>query len=112
MIPPQQRTKDGLGEFVWPKGIVPTEWPYWRRTPLGVARKLDEVPPREIANAMDHLAEVGFGIPTEELLRSTAEVFGSDKLTAPVRTRLEGVLERELAAGRPLRTGEIVRSVD
>jgi len=55
--------------------------------------------PEEVLNAMRRYLQVGHAVGRSELLEVTAKLFGHDRMTAPVRDRLEAVLSIGLASG-------------
>jgi hypothetical protein len=97
LIPPDvQITRDELGEFAWPDTIDPSTWSGYRTADAELTRKLDEVSPIEIGNAMlDQLAKHP-QVDRETLIRLTADVFGISRLGANVRSRLETVYDRTI----------------
>lgn len=70
---------------------------------------MDQIAPEELANAMVDLVRQGIEIPADELMRLSVDVFGSKRLTAGVRSRLEEVIVRTVTAGRLDVSGDILR---
>ena len=110
VVPQQLRRESELGAFYWAEGTGPESYQTFRRTPEGVPRPLAEVAPEEIANAMASIVRASHGITTGELLRETATVFGTGRLTSPVKARLEAVLAWAVREGRVRPDGERVLS--
>src|SRR5690606_632403 len=54
LIAKEQIRKSALGTFVWPKDIDPAEYTSFRRSESG-ERKMEEIAPEEIGNAMAYL---------------------------------------------------------
>lgn len=92
-------TKTELGEFVWPLGADPGTWRMFRRNDGELARKVTDMAPEEVLNAMRAYLRAGQAVGRGELFAVIATLFGHDRMTAPVRERLGAVLEFGLAAG-------------
>ncbi len=110
VVPDALRRESPLGAFYWAEGTSPETFRTFRRTPPGVSRPLAEIAPEEIANAMAYLARLGHGIAQDELLKETAAVFDSRRLTPPVRSRLEAVLAWAVAESRLRVEGELIQA--
>lgn len=92
LIPPDLRiTRDELGEFVWPPAIDPDTWTGYRTVDRDATRKLDEVAPQEIGNAMTDVLIQHPDFTSDTVIRITADTFGISRLGANVRARLEAV---------------------
>ena len=110
LVPRALRRKDPLGEFIWPPGLDPATWDgYVTAEEPGGARPVDQIAPEEISNAMVDLVRQGIEIPGEDLIRLTADVFGTKRIGAGVRSRLEAITDRTVAAGRLERSGDSLR---
>jgi len=92
-VPRTQRRRSFAGTFVWPADVTPDSYTAWRATPHGVSRSVEEISPHEIANAMAWLAASAHGIHRDELIREAAQVFDVQRLTTPVRQRLDATLK-------------------
>ena len=88
------------GVFLWSSSIDPATWPYYRRTPPRVERKLDHIAPEEITNAMVDIAGMSHTIDRDELMKVVAEIFGFHKLTPSIRTDLDAIVTAAVTAGR------------
>lgn len=95
-------TTSKIGRFVWPEGVDPTTWRGFRRNDGEMARKLTEMAPEEVLNAMRTYLQAGTAVGRSELLDVVSKLFGHERMTAPVRDRLDTVL------GIGLRSGAIV----
>ncbi|MFO1029727.1 MAG: DUF3320 domain-containing protein [Planctomycetota bacterium] len=73
------------------------------------ARDLDEVPPAELAAAMRWLLVQHQALSRDDLARETARCFGIARLGAVVKDVMAGALAQELAAGRLVADGDVVR---
>ena len=88
------------GVFLWLPSVDPAAWPYYRRTPANVDRKLDHIAPEEITNALVDIAGMSHTIDRDELMKVVAEIFGFHKLTPSIREDLDAVVTAAVAAGR------------
>ena len=110
LVPRELRQEDSLGEFIWPQSLDPATWGgYVAAEEPGGARPVDQIAPEELSNAMVDLVRQGIEIPADELMRLSVDVFGSKRLTAGVRSRLEEVIVRTVTAGRLELSGDILR---
>jgi len=91
LIPRKQVRRGKLGVFVWPHDLDPDAWEGFRYALDDPLRTLDEVAPEEIANAMRAVMSEYPRFHSEDVLRTTADVFGIVRLGAKVRERLEAV---------------------
>jgi len=73
------------------------------------ARDIDEVPPQELGAAMRWLLVQHQALSREDLARETARCFGVARLGAVVKDVMAAALAQELAAGRLVADGEVVR---
>jgi len=67
--------------FVWSEDIDPAAWREFRPSSSQVDRPFAQISPREIANAMDHLARRHPELSQDELRRVTLETFGRRRRT-------------------------------
>jgi hypothetical protein len=91
LIPRSRLQHHRLGTFAWPEALDPATWTGFRVTGDEVNRRLDEVAPKEIANAMLALVTGTEPLGEDDLLRATAEIFGIGRLSTHIRSRLEAV---------------------
>ncbi|MFC5136988.1 DUF3320 domain-containing protein [Actinomycetospora rhizophila] len=84
---PTDLLRDAEG-FVWPPGTDPRTWTDYRVANGEAERKLEEIPLREIANAMDDVESGTGGMDENELFRDTLALFGFSRMTDGVRGRL------------------------
>ncbi len=110
LVPSELRREDSLGEFFWPQKLDPATWGgYVAAEEPGGARPVDQIAPEELSNAMVDLVRQGIEISADELMRLSVDTFGSKRLTAGVRSRLEEVITRTVTAGRLERSDDILR---
>jgi hypothetical protein len=69
--------------YVWPQILQPDTWRAFRKTTKD-QRKLEEVTPYEIVNAMEVTVKRSITISPEELVRWTGEFFGAGRITEKV----------------------------
>lgn len=91
LIPADRLRKSALGEFAWPADLDMARWSGFRPADADHTRSLDEVAPEEIANAMRSAIALAPMGDRDDILRSTAEIFGIARLGANVRARLDAV---------------------
>lgn len=73
--------------YVWPEVLQPDTWRAFRRT-TKEQRKLDEISPYEIVNAMEVTVKRSITISTEELVKWAGEFFGAGRITDKVESCL------------------------
>jgi hypothetical protein len=88
------------GDYLWPEGIDRAGWTGFRRQVASTDRPIEHVAPEEIANAMASLCRAAAGMRRDELLTSTAAVFGYRRRAASVTPVLEKALSVALDAAR------------
>jgi hypothetical protein len=71
------------GHFVWPKDLQPDTWRAFRKTTKD-QRKLEEITPYEIVNAMEVTVKRSITISPDELVRWTGDFFGAGRITEKV----------------------------
>jgi hypothetical protein len=89
-----------VGDWLWPAALDRATWTGFRRQASSTERPLEHVAPEEIGNAMAALARGADGLPREELLTRTAQVFGHRRRTPTTTPLLEAALTAALDAGR------------
>lgn len=88
------------GRFVWSQNIRPDSWKCFRRaTPAGEDRKVEEIAPEEIRNALVYIAEKGLGVRDQGALADLAEFFGFKRLTKGIKEHLESVITWSIESG-------------
>jgi hypothetical protein len=107
---PRGLRRDGFEPVVWPATRLPEEWTGYRRSPEGLGRPLEEIPLREIVNAMAGVARAAAGAERGDLHREVLAAFGWKRRTAGVTERLDLALDLGVRAGRLRFDGEIVMS--
>jgi hypothetical protein len=86
-------------QFLYPAHQNPETYSEWRKSPAGSGRSIQDVSIREIKNAMISIARVAQGVEQEELLRETSRVFGVQKMSKDIATRLESALKSAISVG-------------
>jgi hypothetical protein len=89
-----------VGEFVWPAGLDPDSWTFFRRQASSAQRPLEHVAPEEIGNAMVALTRAGAASSRDELYRRTLEVFGHRRRTPALLPLLDAALAAVVGRGR------------
>ena len=97
---PDDLRRDREDGFCWPASRDPLDWTGFRVSADVKARPLTDIALLEIANAMAYVAGRAMGIGTDELYRQTYKLFGGNRLTEPVRTRLAEALKVGVARER------------
>ena len=96
------------GSFLWPPGLQEVQ----ARVPVpGVPeskRKLGHIPPEEIENAMELVAQYALGISAESLIGETAKVFGFSSTGEKSRKRFYDIYKRLLWEKRLVCTNDLV----
>jgi hypothetical protein len=97
------------GEVVWPAGVDPAGWTRIRGPAVeGVSRDAGELPVEEIAAAAAWLLSTNLSMPTADLLRETARVFGIQRMGAKVSEAMAAGVDLLVARGRAAKDGERV----
>lgn len=99
-----------FGTFAWPLNTSRANYDDFRVPLEDDARVLDEVCPQELVGAMRYLARTGAGISRDELVRETAVIFGTCRLTPKPRGHLELVLDHGVRKGHLVDAGDIITS--
>ncbi|HEY5785718.1 MAG TPA: DUF3320 domain-containing protein, partial [Microlunatus sp.] len=97
---PDDLRRDREDGFCWPATRDPLDWTAFRVSADVKARPLSDIALLEIANAMAYVAGQAMGIGTDELFRQTYKLFGGNRLTEPVRSRLADALRVGVARER------------
>jgi len=69
------------------------DWTGFRTSDDIKTRPIADIAQLEIANAMAYVATQAMGIGIEELFKQTYKLFGGNRVTEPVRSRLSAALE-------------------
>jgi hypothetical protein len=85
--------------FVWPEATNSENWQSVRRTSLDV-RKIDEITPYEVVNAMEEIVRLSISMSKDELIRWVSQYFGAQKLTAKTEEYLSLCVAFALGDGR------------
>ena len=95
--------------YVWPKILQPDTWRAFRQTTKEV-RKLEEISPYEIVNAMEVTVRRSITISPEELVRWAGEFFGAGRITEKVEDYLVDCVAWAVATKRfHLEEGQLTR---
>ncbi|WP_314853939.1 DUF3320 domain-containing protein [uncultured Microbacterium sp.] len=82
--------------FLFAPADGPLTYGAWARSDPGQGRVIDEVSYRELGNAMRDIARIGLGATRDDLIRSTAPMFGVARLTVGIRDRLSSALDHAI----------------
>ena len=86
-------THEGTEEVYWPAGTDPKAYRGFRvPAPDGERRTIDEIPPEELANAMEEVLTDFQSCEPDVLYRETVRLFGFNALTAKMRPFLDAAL--------------------
>jgi len=107
-IPLSGVTVDAEGFFFLENQDLRSGWRSWRANGPDHKRDVKEIALGELVNGMVHIATKGLGIARDELPRETAVLFGFQKLTEPVRTRMLAALDFGVAQGVLVVDGDFV----
>jgi KaiC/GvpD/RAD55 family RecA-like ATPase len=77
--------------YVWPADVQPATWRAFRRT-TKEQRKIDEISPYEIVNALEVTVKRSITISPEELVSWAGEFFGAGRITEKVETYLKACI--------------------
>jgi hypothetical protein len=105
---PRALRRDRAEPVAWPTAIQPAEWRGYRPTPEGVDRPIEQVPLREIGNAMVALAGAAAGMGRTDLHREALRVFGLRRLTTATAARFDEALSMTVRAGRLVVVGDLM----
>jgi hypothetical protein len=98
------------GEVVWPAGVDPAGWTRIRGPAVeGVSREAGELPAEEIAAAAAWLLSTNLSMPTADLLRETARVFGIQRMGAKVSEAMAAGVDLLVTRGRAAKDGDRVQ---
>lgn len=78
--------------YLWPNGVDPSSWRGFRQSNLE-QRKLEDITPYEVANAMESVVRQSISISETELIRWTATFFGAKSVTEKVQSILRPHLQ-------------------
>jgi hypothetical protein len=95
--------------YVWPQILQPDTWRSFRKTSKD-QRKLEDITPYEIVNAMEVTVRRSITISPDELVRWTGEFFGSGRITEKVVDYLTACVAWAVSTGRfHLEEGQLTR---
>ena len=95
------RTTTQIGDevYLWPQDVDPVSWRSFRQS-TSDQRKLEDITPYEVVNAMEAVVRQSISMAEEELIRWTANFFGYKSLTEKVRRNLKPHLEWAIEEAR------------
>ena len=109
LVDQEQLDETEFGTFAWPTNRVRAfEDDFRVPGEDDEARVLPEVSPQELVGAMRFLARTGGGIERDELVRETALIFGTRRLTAKPKAHLEAVVGHAVKRGELVCDGDLV----
>ena len=85
--------------YLWPTGVDASTWRSFRQSTTE-QRKLEEVTPYEVVNAMESVVRQSISISEAELIRWTATFFGAKTLTEKVQSIIKPHLKWAVQEGR------------
>jgi hypothetical protein len=95
--------------YVWPQVLLPDTWRAFRKTTKD-QRKLEDISPYEIVNAMEVTVRRSITISVEELVRWTGEFFGAGRITEKVEDYLADCIAWAVVTRRfHLEDGQLTR---
>jgi hypothetical protein len=97
VIGPQFRV---LEDFAWPTGTKPTTWRSARRVGDPSARRITDISPEELVNAMEFVLGDAVELSRDDLLTETATLLGYPRIPAPMRPWVEEAVGRGVKSGR------------
>ena len=99
---PKTRTNEGEDRvFIWPDGVDPSTYNLFRTPDPGEGtRTLQEIPLREIGNAIVYALSDEYDLEYDELFERVVHIFGGKKRTAKARTYFDLALQRALGDKR------------
>ncbi|GEO95183.1 DUF3320 domain-containing protein [Kocuria turfanensis] len=108
-LPTARRSRSVLGTFYWPEDTAPEEYTGYRRTPAdGEKRRVTEIAPQEIGNAvLDVLGSEGPS-PAPDVMQFLNDVFGFNRTGREIRERYQQVLDLLERDGRLVRQDEVL----
>ncbi len=87
------------GDHLWRQGANPQQWRGFRYVDATDPRRLDEVPPEEIANVAAWVLRRALSIAQGELVRESARELGCKSLTGKTISTIEAALPLLLQRG-------------
>lgn len=98
--------------FFYPSGADPDEYKGFSISPQGAFRPIGAISLIELANAMSELASFTQGCASNELTRTTAALFGFQKISAAMDERLNEALVLGLSTDRLVQRGEYIHGTN
>lgn len=109
---PRAVRRDEFEPVAWPSHRDPRTWTGFRRAEPG-QRRIEEIPLREIGNAMRAVVAAAAGMDRDELYTEALRTFGLVRRTPAAATRLDRAAELALRDGRMwLDAGVFVHQLD
>lgn len=106
-LPTKRRSRTALGSFYWPEGTAPDDYTTYRRTPAeGEKRRVTEIAPQEIGNAVVGVLGAEGPSPDADVMQALNDVFGFNRTGREIRERYQQVLELMEREGRLVRQDE------
>jgi hypothetical protein len=87
----------------------PDSFSEWRKAGAE-PRDVEQISFEEISNAMSDICSELQGISKPELIKETSRVFGANKLSSKIESRLETVLDKAVQYGKIQKRGEYFHS--
>jgi hypothetical protein len=108
-LPKKRRSRTVLGTFCWPEGMTPDDRTGYRRTPAdGDKRRVTEIAPQEIGNAVLDVLRSDGPSPAGDVMQALNDVFGFNRTGREIRERYQQVLDLMERDGRLVRRDEVL----
>ncbi|KUG60124.1 hypothetical protein AVL61_09230 [Kocuria rosea subsp. polaris] len=108
-LPKNRRSRTVLGTFYWPEGMTPDNYTGYRRTPAdGEKRRVTEIAPQEIGNAVLDVLRSDGPSPVVDVMQALNDVFGFNRTGREIRERYQQVLDLMERDGRLVRQDEVL----
>lgn len=91
------------GKCYWPEGIEPAEYDNYRVFSDDLTkRNADELPVREVCNALTYILNQQISLPKEDLIREGAKEFGFSRTGSVVNEKMEIAIQEMLDSGKAI----------
>jgi hypothetical protein len=89
-----------VDDFAWPTGTKPSTWRGARRIGDPRDRRIVDISPEELENAMEFVLGGVEALSRDALLTETATLLGYPRIPVPAKPWVEAALDRAVASGR------------
>jgi hypothetical protein len=105
-------TNSKFGKVYWNESRPADKWSGFRTSTEGNSRPIDEVPAKEISNAMVAVVQMGNSGFKAEIIRHTAEAFGREVIRKALNESLSEILDWTVTEGRLVVVNELYKLPD